>query len=270
MSRDDQIRGTRVQGINHLLHNHALGIVPNFFLARYDISHRRIYEAFDRLLLGELPGFEIEDSALLERFRAVILGFSQNIGLDEYLFYRTISELVWFTQGADGERTRADSEVRKLVQAFYRALRQSLGICASPWEQRLLEELVDFGLLMAPKPGWSSPDLHNFEFDVQQIWLEIYEEIIGDQPDAVLVDGEVPLRRSKVRAQPGEWQQVARQTRQRLAALLSDERLLGLRRSVSFKARNPWVAPPSKDNCDWLLSSRSKRVELRRMEAAAE
>lgn len=253
MSRADQVRGSRMLGINHLLHNHCLGLVPAFYLARHGIGQRQVYEYLDRVLLGEASEFA-PATGFVEKIRAVICIFADNVGLDEYRFYRHLSDLVWF-QGHGTRVTHNEGAVAEFVHALFRGLCAHHGVCTEPWEQDLLSDLIDYGLLLAPKPAWRPKEAYAFRWDVAAVWADMYREVLEGYE-------EVRPETGAKRARPGEWQEIAGRVRARLADLLTREYLETKRGARRYRAENGWRVAPSKDNCDWLLSSRSRRVSI--------
>ena len=98
MSWENMKRGTRIIGISHLLHNHDLGKVVDFYLARYGIAHRQVYDFLDELLLGKVEHFPETPDGFLSRLRDAILTFTNSVGL------ASISTVVQMTPFGGGPR----------------------------------------------------------------------------------------------------------------------------------------------------------------------
>ena len=54
------------------------------------------------------------------------------------------------------------------------------------------------------------------------------------------------------------WQNLPNLIRKRLNALLSDEYLQDKKIETRLKVKNPWGIPPSMNNIDWLVNTKSK------------
>jgi radical SAM superfamily enzyme YgiQ (UPF0313 family) len=258
MPREEQIRGSRIMGVSHMLHNHNLGTFVDFYLARYGVSHRQVYEYMDAVLLGGAPGFVEPAGGLLERIRAHIVRFATEVGMDEFHFYRGLSELIWFRRDASGTRAVNFDAVRELMQAVYAGLARHLGICRTEGEATLLREFVDYTLLVAPKPCWRAEREFRFEHDIHALWTAMHATI--NAPD-----------RREAPAPEGDdgWSGVAARVRSRLAALLTPEFVARHRRPTTYTIRNPWLVSPSQETAEWLLSSRSKRSIVSRPDDAS-
>ena len=263
MSREDMIRGTRIMGVNHLLHNHDLGKVVDFYLGRYDMTHRQVYNFLDEVLLGKVEGFPEEKGGFLSRIRNLILTFANSVGLDEFTFYGELSELVWFNTNEKGGRQSNEPAVRAFMHEFYRALCREHGICREPEEADLLSDFVDYNVLISPKPTWKPGPGYSFNHDVHAIWQDMLQQIHDIQADPVDEQptsgngGSPDTDRNKNR-RGDEWADLAPDVRSRLAGLLSDEYLENMRRPVAYSATNPWFIAPAQQRTDWLLNSRSK------------
>lgn len=261
MSREDMIRGTRLMGINHLLLNHDLGRVVNFYLARYGIAHREVYDFFDNVLLGRVEDFPEQGEEFLGELRRLILTFANSVGLDEFIFYRRLSELVWFKKDGRGNPDFNEPEVRALMHNFYEAFCRKHDLCRNSAEMDLLGDFVDYNVLISPKPAWKPKPSYTFKYDVHAIWRDMLEQILiiedSDRVKPQNAKGSPP----KIAAQkPAEttWGDLSRNVRARLAELLTNEYLEKRRGPVTYTVKNPWQIPPSRKNSDWLLSSRSK------------
>jgi radical SAM superfamily enzyme YgiQ (UPF0313 family) len=263
MSREDMIRGARIVGINHLLHNHDLGKVVNFYLGRYGISHREVYNFLDEVLLGKVDGFTEEKEGFLNKLRDLILTFANNVGIDEYIFYRTLSDLVWFKRDEKGHRECNEPEVRSFMQDFYKAFCRKHAIYDEPEAMNLISDIVDYNVLISPKPAWKPNPTYSFKYDVHAIWQSMLKQIHSEGKASSGTDtayGKVsPIeidRQNQRNSQ--EWSNRARNVRTRVANLLSNEYLENMIGPVTYRVKNPWHFPPSQLNSDWLLSSGSK------------
>lgn len=223
MNQEDMKRGLRLIGINHLLHNHNLGKVVNFYLARYGIMHRQVYDFFDDLLLGQVVDFPEEQDGFLSRIRDLILTFAQS-GIDSFAFERELSVLVWF----GGKGIRSDSnepEVRSFMHNFYRAFCRRQDICQTPQEVVLLTEFIDYNVLLSPKPRWRPKPQYLFEYDVHAIWQDMLAQI--------LIPSEEKAGNTET------WQDLSRNVSFRLTELLSNRYLEQKRGPVAYKVENP-------------------------------
>lgn len=173
MSGADLERGARLIGINHVLHNHDLGRVVVFYLARYGIGHRDAYELFDRVLTGAVPGFDAVEGSLLADLRACILGFAGVAGSDPYVFHFRLSNVVWFTTGDGGRRRSRVAELRSFLTQLFAALCAAHGVELDAGDRLLLEEVVAYNVLIAPKPAWRPEDEYPFAYDVDRIWSDM-------------------------------------------------------------------------------------------------
>ena len=249
MSWEDMKRGTRIIGISHLLHNHDLGRIVDFYLARYGIAHRQVYDFLDQLLLCRVEHFPETPNGFLSRLRDTILTFANSVGLDEFIFYRRLSDLIWFRTGESGRRDCNEPVVRVFIHDFYRAFCRKYGICQKQDETELLAEFIDFNMLISPKPTWEPESSYTFKYDVQAIWQDMLKQIH-------LVNREQ------------RWGDLALNVRSRLARLLTQEYLEKMRGPVTYTVANPWFIPPAEKSSDWLLSSRSKHCVPTKIEAA--
>jgi radical SAM superfamily enzyme YgiQ (UPF0313 family) len=251
MDREAMIGGNRILGINHLLHNHDLGRSVGFFLARYGVSHRRVYEHLDAILVGdaELAGEGGGGDAFLEDVRAQILKFAENVGLDEFAFYRRLSQAVWFHPNSDGLGYESRFEdVCDFAHRFYVSLADRLGIAVSADERRLLAALVEFNLLISPKPAWSPPRRVEFEWDVLGIWTDMQR---------------VVLETGKPQEEDLEaWGELGARVRARVGGLLTEDYLASRREPTAYAVENPWRIPPQQRTADWLITARSKHSVL--------
>lgn len=265
MSRADWSRGSRVQGISHVLHNHDLGRVVGFYLARYGLTHRDVYVFFDELLMGRVPDFPEAEHPILAELRRLIVTWADTVGLDEYIFYMRLSRLMWYRKNDSGLTTSVEPAVRAFMHEFFRALCRRHGICTTEDEQALLADFVDFNVTIAPRPGWTPAPRYVFRFDVAAMWKHMLEEILRPPAANAAAAGTRRLRlvqSQKASADEAQgtddhvWGALAADVRSRVAALFTDDYIARARRQVVCTVMNPWVVAPS--NSDWLLSSRSK------------
>jgi radical SAM superfamily enzyme YgiQ (UPF0313 family) len=305
MSRDDMIRGTRILGISHILHNHDLGKVVGFYLARYGASHRDIYTFFDDLVLGRVADFPEEKHPILVKIRELILTFANTVGLDEFIFYRKLSELIWFRRD-EGRSGVNEPAVRAFMHDFFLSFCRRHGICDTPDEQSLLREFVDYNILISPKPAWRAAPSYTFAHDVNAMWADMLHQIltvdggdtgasrseratargrsnddgcIKDRPPTnvrLYVDKAAADARSSDVAAPAlfnggdghsndKWHALSTDVRTRVARLLSNEYVARMQGPVTYTVKNPWTIPPSQKTSDWLLSNRSKHCIVTRV-----
>jgi radical SAM superfamily enzyme YgiQ (UPF0313 family) len=255
MSVPEMQHGTRIIGVNHMLHNHDLGRVVNFYLARYGISPADVYNFMDEVIVGRVDSF---DSPFLTAIRNLILEFSTRTGLDEFMFYRRLSDLIWFKKD-QGEKGKIVDygyrEALSFMTAFYHRLIAEKGIKLEPWEAQLLDEMVHYNVLLSPKPVWQPQPGYHFQFDVHGIW--------NDMQALIYQHEDLAVEKEKAEEDRETWPQRARRVRSRVASFLSDEYLLSHRQPSQYTVHNPWLIVPSQDNSDWLLSTRSKHCVVK-------
>jgi len=255
MTVPEMQHGTRMIGVNHMLHNHDLGRIVNFYLARYGISPADVYNFMDDVIAGRTDSF---DSPFLTAIRNLVLEFSTRTGLDEFMFYRRLSDLIWFKkdQGEKGKIVDyAFREALSFMTAFYRRLLSEKGILLAPWEAQLLDEMVHYNVLSSPKPVWQPQSLYNFQFDVHSIWNDMQAQIYQHE--------DLAEEKEKAEEDRETWPERALRVRSRLAGFLSDDYLLSRRTASQYTVQNPWPIVPSQDNSDWLLSTRSKHCVVK-------
>ncbi len=298
MSRDDMVRGTRILGISHFMHNHDLGKVVDFYLARYSIAHRDVYNFFDDLLLGKIKDFPEEKHEFLHKIRNLILTFANNIGLDEIHFYRQLSEVVWLKKVENAMPVYHEPEVRAFMHEFYQAFCRRHDICQTPEEGEILSEFVDYNVLISPKPSWKPAPDYTFNYDVHAICQDMRAQILFVNGETESLEpargngaashahGSATIqitgfkkereRTSNKQAAAGSgqpatpagvasketWADLSRNVRARLAKLLSREYLATKRGPVTYQIKNPWMIPPSHKTLDWLLGNRSKHCPV--------
>lgn len=253
MSPDDMKRGARILGVNHLLHNHDLGRVVDFYLSRYGISHPMVYNFLDDVLMGRIENCPKQNNEFFNKTQGLILEFANKVGIDEFLFYRRLSDLVWYNKESGPSKFR-EPEARAFMHDFYEALCRKYDICKEPWEQEVLRNLIDYNVLISPKPAWTPKASHAFTYDVHQVVLDMFAQV--HQPDEVSSG-------AGNKVDPQAWPERARRVRERVAAFLTDEYLASQQKAVSYTVKNPWFIPPSQGNADWLLSSRSKHCVIK-------
>ena len=240
MTREDFQRGLRLIGANHILHNLNLGKVVNFYLARYGISHSDVYDFFDALILGKVAGFEGSGTRLMTRVRQLILDFASN-RLDAHTIEAKLSMEVWF--GGKGLRGRSNEpEIKALMREFYRLFCVHRDLRLSADEQTLLQEVVDYNVLISPKPKWVPQPSHAFTYDVDQIWRDILSEIYSR---------DVPKRDAKA-----SWREFSEQVRLSVAGLLSPQYLSERRGPVEYRVENPMPLLAGRMRVAWVYSNR--------------
>jgi len=301
MSQEEMIRGARLLGISHFLHNHDLGKVVNFYLARYGIAPRQIYNFFDDLLLGKVEDFPEAKHEFFSKIREVILTFANNIGLDEIHFYRQLSEAVWLKEVVNAVPVYHEPEVRAFMHDFYKAFCRKYDICKTLEEMDILFDFVEYNVLISPKPSWKPAPGYAFKYDVHAIWQDMMQQILyakdedrvapangngaaprgngsrriqitgrkkaHEQP-AAITSNQLPVasnRQPATREEP--WAALSRNVRSRLAKLLSVEYLERRRGRIIYQIKNPWMFPPSYTNLDWLLGNRSKHCIVTKFHA---
>jgi radical SAM superfamily enzyme YgiQ (UPF0313 family) len=268
MPRQDWMRGNRIQGINHVLHNHDLGKVVSFYLARYGKTHRDVYAFFDRLLLGQVPDFPEAQHPIFSRLRDLLVTSASTIGLDEIVYYRQLSETVWFESDDHGRAVSAEPAVRAFMQAFFTAFCREHGICATREEADLLADIVDYNVLVSPKPAWRPRATYEFSYDVDRIWgdmlTQVFEGSTNESAQPGEESGSDAARGQVVSIQnSGEtWLDRAHQVRVRVARMLTAEYLNERRGPVSYTVENPWTFLPSRTNTDWIFSGRSRHCRI--------
>lgn len=266
MSRADMVAGTRLLGANHVLHNHDLARVAIAYLARYGLGHREVFEFFDRVITGRVAGFEEPPGTLLGDVRRLIVEFAENVGLDEYTFYYELSEAVWFSRDPSGRRRTRAAEVESFCQRFFSALVAEHDLTLDLDERLLLEEIIRYNALIAPKPTWRPAPEYRFEYDVHSIWVDMQHAIHAAAERVRSVDGAAPNRegccpeprRTEGAREEESWPLLGREVVRSLAALLTPEYLASRRSGAAYRIENPWRIAPIVKTADWLLSSRSK------------
>jgi len=239
MSHADIRQGLRIIGINHLLHNHNLGQIVNFYLARYGVTPRQVYEFFDGLLMGEVDGFPDAGSEFLKRIRGLIQAFSE-LAIDSYKFEGQLSMEVWF----GGRRIRSDPnepEIRAFMHTFYRAFCRREGICGTPEEAALLGEFIDYNMLVSPKPRWKPAPSYIFTHDVHAIWADMLDRIL--EPDNGDASGSTT------------WQELNLRVSSRLAQLLTDDYCDSRLGPVTYVIENPMPLLPPKLKTAWAVTN---------------
>jgi radical SAM superfamily enzyme YgiQ (UPF0313 family) len=261
MRRDDWVRGNRIQAINHVLHNHDLGRVVAFYLARYGKTQRDIYEFFERLLLEQVSTFPEERHPILSALRSLIIPAAATVGLDEIVFYRRLSDTIWFSYDKEGSVSCAEPQVRAFMQEFFRAFCQEHGICATRNEARVLADIVKYNVLISPKPAWRPRPHYVFSYDVHRIWQDMLAKIFEESEAVALGEPEESSDTTPLAVMKGghnSWHDRARQVRGRLSRLLTDDYVGQRRGPRTYTIENPWVVPPARSNLDWIFSSRSR------------
>lgn len=261
MSRADLVRGTRIIGANHLLHNHDLGRITTFYLMRYGLRHRDVLEFFDAVVMGEVPGFDDPPGSFLDDVRARIRTFAETVGLDEYAFYYRLSDEVWFTRDATGRRRSRAAEVRDFVVRFFTALAAHHRLALDAEEELLLREVATYNALVAPKPAWRPEGAYAFTYDVHAIW--------GDMQRSIHAAADRIRARAESGLAPETWPGLVADVGQALRELLTADYLRAKRTEPRYLVENGWRIAPVLETADWLLSSRSKHCTVRHEPRAA-
>jgi radical SAM superfamily enzyme YgiQ (UPF0313 family) len=251
MSHDDLKRGLRLVGINHLLHNHNLGKIVNFYLARYGVMPRQVHNFFDDLLLDQVKDFPAGHERLLTAFRRLILTFA-DAGFDAFTFESELSIEVWFA----GRGVRADAnvaEVSRFMHSFYDAFCHLHGICQDdPAGLALVHQIVEYNVLVSPKPRWHPGPAYVFTHDVDAIWRDMRTRIVNP--------------RKKEAGEKGKWREVAGDTAARLRDLLTDEYLASQRGPVSYTVDNPMPFIPRNLLVAWAVTNSDWFCRMRRID----
>jgi len=233
-------RGLRYIGINHLMHNHNLGSIVNFYLARHGVLSGQVYEFFDDLITGQINDASLDQDGFFGRVRDLIILFSRT-GLDSMSQEAVLANQTWF--GGKGFRAEAnDKEVRSFMHSFYRAFCSHYGICSSPADVELLKEFIDYNMLISPKPRWKPMPEYRFNYDIRSIWQDMLFEILNP--------GENEKRSSE------GWHVLSKDVLSRLSKLLSDSYLESRKRPVTYKVENPLPFFPEKMTSAWAVTNR--------------
>ncbi|MEM9916853.1 MAG: radical SAM protein [Bacteroidota bacterium] len=256
MSYTEMKRGARILGVAHVLHNHDLGKIVNFYLARYGLGVKEAFSFLDDLLMGKVDDFPSRHRTFLDKMRQAIVGFADGTGNDETIFYRRLSEHIWFKPSDNGFREVRQGELRDFMQDFYKAFCEKYQICTRAKEQQWLQALVDYNWLISPKPVWKPNASYELSLDVHAIWADMLAVIYSHAiPEAV-------AKKQRKNNPEDNWEKLPGLIREKLANLLSEEYLESKEKTVSYQVKNPWVFPPSKTNIDWLLTARSKHCQV--------
>jgi radical SAM superfamily enzyme YgiQ (UPF0313 family) len=261
MSRADLVRGTRILGANHVLHNHDLGRVATFYLMRHGVTHRQVLETFDAVVMGEVPGFDDPPGSFLAEVRERIRTFAEDVGLDEYAFYYQLSNAVWFARDAGGRKRSRATEVRDFVVRFFAAVCARHGVVLDAEDELLLREVATYNALVAPKPAWRPDGEYAFTYDVHAIWADMQRTIHG-AADRVRARAERGVA-------PETWPGLVADVARALRELLTPEYLRARRTEPRYFVENGWRIAPVLETADWLLSSRSKHCTVRHAPRAA-
>jgi hypothetical protein len=233
-------RGLRYIGINHLMHNHNLGSIVNFYLARHGVLSGQVYEFFDDLITGQINDASLDQDGFFGRVRDLIILFSRT-GLDSMSQEAVLANQTWF--GGKGFRAEAnDKEVRSFMHSFYRAFCSYYGICSSPADIELLKEFIDYNMLISPKPRWKPMPEYRFNYDIRSIWQDMLFEILNP--------GENEKRSSE------GWHVLSKDVLSRLSKLLSESYLESRKRPVTYKVENPLPFFPEKMTSAWAVTNR--------------
>ncbi|MFT5165471.1 MAG: radical SAM superfamily enzyme YgiQ (UPF0313 family) [Saprospiraceae bacterium] len=252
MSSDEMVRGRYMMGIVHLLHNHNLGQMVNHYLSRYDISSKKVFLFMEELLLGSSPYFPEEAHiTLLEKLRTLFHYYTNKFGVDDNQFIMSLSFKLWFKEGASGLRDVNEPNIRAFMHDFYTALCTKYDCCHTPDEKGLLRAVVDYNVLISPKPTWRPEPEYQFTYDVHQIWQDILR-VVMDTTDVL-----TPVKSAKSDKE-NLWNELPVLIRKRIKVLLTDDYLNSKKKATTLWVENPWGIPPSMKSIDWLVNSRSK------------
>jgi hypothetical protein len=254
MTYEEMKKGTRIMGIAHILHNHSLGRVVNYVLMRWGLSISQIYQFFDAVLRGEYKEHLEQHTDFITGLNSIVDGFAEGTGNDETIFYRNLSEFIWFEQSGSGLREVRGHQVLDFILDFYKILIQQISLDLSDDEELFLKEVVIYNWLISPKPTWHTKEIFYFNYDVHEIWQDIVESIFETAID------EATAKMNKKNGISNEWDKwdaLPDAVRDRIHGIISDEYLKSKKMGTSYKIKNPWVFPPSKKNIDWLLRARS-------------
>ncbi len=261
MSRADFTRGTRVIGLNHVLHNHDLGRIMIFYLMRHGLTHRDVFEYLDAVVTGAVGGFDDAPGTFLADLRREITTFADNPGLDEYSFYYRLSDAVWFAPSGNGRRKSRADEVQVFFERFYLALCDRHGVALGGEERTLVVEMARYNALVAPKPTWRPAQGYDFTHDVHAIWSDMQRVLHASGGRADRGAGE---------ASAGDgWPALQASVAAGMRALLTPEYLESRRVESRYAVENRWRIAPILKTADWLLSSGSKHCAVRAEGAGA-
>lgn len=252
MSTTEMVRARYMMGIVHLMHNHNVGQVVNHFLSKYGISQKDVFLFMEGLLVGKLASFNEEKHAtLLTEFRTLFDYYTHKFGVDDNQYIMALSFKIWFRTEASGLRVNNEPQLRAFMQDFYTALCLKHNCCDTHEERKLLEAIINYNMMISPKPTWRPEPQYDFDYNVHQIWKDI-QEVILNTTDLLSSD-----KKSKSEKE-NSWQELPVLIRERVKTLLSDDYLQSQKVPTTLRLKNPWGIPPSMKNIDWLVNSRSK------------
>lgn len=265
MTFQDMKTGARLLGVTHVLHNHNLGKVVTFYLARYGLGVREIYTHFNRLLQEGAPGFKAEHQALFRKLNEMITAFAEHPGSDETRFYRAMSQVLWFQKGAAGYPEPRGKRLQDFFLEFFKDCCRRYGIELSDKERSWLSAAVRFNCLIAPKPVWRTSGTFTLSLRFDEIWEDIQNILFSYG-----IDEDSAKKKKKDADSPAfNWRLFTPSVKDDIARLLSTEYLEGKSGPAEYTLHNPWKIPPSMNNIDWLIKSRNKRCKLLPVEAAS-
>lgn len=252
MTVKELTRGRYFMGMVHMMHNHNLGQLVNLYLSRYGLTGRASLLFLEELLLGRPTGFpEEQHEQVLGELRQLFDYYANRLGVDDNQYVMALSFKLWFAQGEDGFRTNNAPALHAFMHDFYQALCDKHGCCQSEEERKLLHEIVAYNMLIGPKPSWRPEASYSFEYDVHTIAADLRNTVMN------VTEALGPV---KARAIEGEntWKDLPQLVQKNLQNLLTEAYLARHHRPTELSVKNPWGIPPSKNNLDWLLNSRSK------------
>ncbi len=252
LSSKEMVRGRYMMGIVHLMHNHNLGQVVNQYLSRYDLSNKQVFLFLEEILVYGSSFFpEAPHHRLLEQLRNTFDYYAKKFGVDDNQFIMTLSFKLWFKEGEIGLREVNEPDIRAFMHSFYKAICLKYNCCQSSEEKLLLAAIIDYNVLIAPKPTWKPASQYLLPYNVHSICQDM-QNMVMDTTDLL-----GPLK-SRSSNKENDWQQLSKLIGQRLKGLLSEEYLSSKKNNTTVHVQNPWGIPPSMKNIDWLVDSKSK------------
>ncbi|MEP0265764.1 radical SAM protein [Dokdonia sp.] len=253
LSVEDMKRGRYFMGIVHFLHNHNLGQMTNHFLSKYDISNKEIFLFMNDVLQNEdLLSSNESYQDFLFRLRNIFKYFIDKFGVDDNQYLMTVSHSIWFkTNQKTGLKENNIPFLKTFIHDFYTALCKQYDCCQSQEEQHLLHEIIEYNLLIAPKPSWKPKDSYEFQYNVHEICNDLKSTILNTTD---LLEGKKNTKSGNITP----WIDLPKIIAVETKKLMSNSYLKSKHYTISYLVKNPWGIPPSKGNIDWLLNSKSK------------
>ncbi|MFC4634281.1 radical SAM protein [Dokdonia ponticola] len=253
LSVEDMKSARYFMGIVHFLHNHNLGQLTNHFLSKYDISNKEIFLFMNDVINNDdLLSSNENYQNFLSELRKTFKYFIDKFGVDDNQYMMAISHSIWFkTNQKTGFKENNITILKNFIHDFYTALCEKHNCCQSNDEKLLLREIIEYNLLISPKPSWIPEDSYEFQYNVHEICNDIKNTVLNT----------TDLLESKKNTTSGKitpWIDLPKIIAAETKKLITDHYLESKRYSVSYTIKNPWGIPPSKDNIDWLVNSKSK------------